>query len=218
MTSTSRSASQLAAEARVAEAQLLDAHAVNSTARSRLPRLLQSGDQPKIQACKDQIASSGALIAELTETADAFRAAIKAAEAGEIEDANHRGFESIHKHVVAAAEATKALDSLIVQFGAAITEWNAAVSTANNALQNNGISPLRDLLSITTMVNLMQMNLYVHTDGVMGKAVTLDNLHQLRENIAKGGNASLHAAAETYKTLTLRHARIYLNLSRPEAA
>lgn len=213
-----RTPSQLAASLRSAEAELHTAHAQHAAARSRLPALHRIGDAAKLAGCNAQIAEAAKNIAALNETAEGLREAVKLAEASEIEAANVRSFEAINKAVRKAAENTKALDELIVQFGAAITEWNDSVSAANHALQSNGISPLRDMMSVTSVLNLLQLNLYVQTDGVMGKAVTLDNIHQLREIIKKRGYASLPAAADTYQAATLRHAKIHLGLARPEAA
>jgi hypothetical protein len=214
-----RSASQLASDLRTAEAKLLEAQSTNSAARSRLPHLLHSGDQLAVADCKREISQSNALVAELTEEAEFFRAAIKEAEAHEIEAATVRSYELIRRKVNEAAEATVTLHEMIAQFGAAITEWNAAVSAANDALQNNGIAPLRDHLALGTILNLIDLNLYAITGGVIGKKLTIDSLDQLREKITKGDAlASLPAAAATYKTLTLRHARLRLNLSRPEVA
>src|SRR6266404_3688191 len=190
---------QLAIALRNAEQKLWDAQAIASAAGGRLPRLLHSGDQAKIVACKERIAASNILITGLTQEAEALRDAVKLAEADEIEAANTRSFEAISKAVTKAAEATKALDALVVQFGAAITEWSECASAANHALQCNGISLLRDSLSLASILNLLNLNLYVATEGQLGKSATIDNLHQLRQNIATGGYASLVAAAETYK-------------------
>jgi hypothetical protein len=209
-----RSAGELAVDLRKAEEELLNAHHVNSVARSRLPRLIHAGDQAKIAECKASIASTARTIVELTEKAEFLREAVKAAEQSAVQDCNLRSFEAIRKAVSEPVKTAAKIDNLITSLAQAIDELIAGKADADSALSHAGISPLRDLLTAAIVKNTVDMKLYVETGGEFGKAVTIDSLHQLRES----GRANLNKAASDYQQLTLRHARIMLKVDESEAA
>jgi hypothetical protein len=204
-----RTAEQLTAELADQERLLVEAQRANSAARSALGGLIAGGDAEEIAACRREISSSAARIKEFSDKIEFGCDAIRVAQERERNAVAAKDYLVIKRLVSDARRDAEACASALVEFARTQKKARVALDTVDAELIRCGIA-LNPYELKARIVPILELGLWVETDGVFGVGRSIENAHQLRES----GRASLRAAAQEYQVLVLARVRSALHLNR----
>jgi hypothetical protein len=211
-----RTVADLEAELERIDHVLLQYQRGRNAARTRVPDLMANGDTQGIEDCRKEIATLDAQILDFTarrgDTQDAIRIALDRERA----TFSAQNYRDIRKQVAAFKTDVFRLADSIEAFGKALIQARAQQDTMEAAMRTAGADPDPYVIR-TKLMGLLELNLYVATDGAVGKPRSLYSPDELRQS----GNASLKRAANEAHEFFLRQVRNKLGVSDespPEAA
>lgn len=211
-----RSVESLESDCRAIDSLLLQSRRARDTIRTQqIPQLMAAGDTDGVEEARREVARLDEHIADLAARREQTESAINAAQARDRAGYAAQHFRDIRKQIVAFKTDTYRLTDSLEAFAKALAQVRAQQDAMEAAMRGAGVAPSRDVFR-SKLMGLVQLSLYVETDGALGEARTYDSIAQLREN----GRANLRrAAAEAHDYFT-RQAQGALGVSTgsPEVA
>jgi cell division septum initiation protein DivIVA len=194
---------------------LLEAKRGRNAARARVPDLMANGDAQGIEDGRKEIAGLDAQIADFTERRKQTEEAIRAAQSRDRVAYAAQDYRDIRKQVAAFKTSVFRLADSVEVFGKALMQARAQQDAMEAAMRGAGIEPDPYVIR-SKLMGLIEMSLYLATEGALGKIHSLYSSHELRQS----GNASLTRAANEAHEFFLRQVRNKLGISAepPEAA
>jgi hypothetical protein len=203
-----RTVAQLEEELELLDSVLLGAQRGRNAARTKIPSLMASGDQPGIEECRQEIARLDAQIVDFTERRGQTQDAIRAVEARDRSAFSRKAYDEIFRQSAKFKDSLGALEDACAAFGAALLATLKQQDVLEGTQRSSGCRVDPDSVHIK-LLGLVEQNLYLSSDGLCGKLRSLSSPHELRQS----KQASLKRLAAQHHELTLRQARNALGIS-----
>jgi len=202
-----RSVADLEVELARCDSVLLQAQRAKNAARTSIPALMVAGDNAAIDACRDEIATLDSHIATFTERREQTHDAIQAAKRRDQAKYAAEEYQHLRKQLADFKTANFRLDASINVFAEAFMQVRAQLAALEAAMVNAGCTPDPYAFRVK-FAAMLQMGLWLATDGVLGENRTMDTPKQLRES----RRADLKAAAVEAYELYMRQVRAKLGV------
>jgi hypothetical protein len=197
------------------ESRLHDATVANKYARQALGLILDSGDTAGEAKWRNDISVTAKAIEELSDAIAAGREEIEKAKRRKLANSNGDDLRRVERFLANVERDAAACDELAEAYGKALRKVRLSADASDAELSNCGVS--YDPYAFKAKIaGILDMGLYLATDGVFGNNRTLETPSQIKQN----GRGSLKLAATEYVTVKLRAVRDRLGITDqpPEAA
>jgi len=197
------------------ERDLAKAQRAHTADRAAILKHRAAGNLVAESECRQRMRVTAKLIAELTENIEIVRDTIEVLAERDSRTKAAADYREISKAVTGTRRAVERCEDKLLEFAQALLGARTSLDATEETMRSRGIQPDPYVLKAKLM-GLIDIALYLETSGLLGRALTLDNAHQLRQS----NKASLKRAAAEYYAITMRQveSRLSIEPEPPRAA